>query len=221
MAHLSEKDIKKFKDIFEKESGKEMTYEEASGGANNLVGLMELLIKCDCEEQERKRRLVDFPKGFHLEGNRYSCFICGDSISNEETWYDEYGTKCLICQKAIDNEIIPGPIARDKDSWYSKYELENRLNINRQALKDLIKKNVLIPRNIPGNSGRTHLQIFLIEDNKDTLPPKELTNTQFIKEEKDGKTWIRPEPWYKFTDPYKHLKNYNIVNYIKFITTNN
>jgi len=217
---LSEKSIKGFQEIFEKESGKKISYEAAAEGADNLVGLVEILIKCEQEEQERKRQLIDFPNGFHLEGE-YSCPICGDSIANEKTWYDQYGIKCLICQKAIDDGVIPGSIAQDRDIWYSKYELEDRFNINRQTLREFVKKGVLIPRNIIGNSGRTHLQIFLIEDNKETLPPKKLTESRLVKEDKDGKTWIRLEPWYKFVDPYKHLENYKIVNYIKFITINN
>jgi hypothetical protein len=213
---LSRESIQKFKDIFEKESGKEMTWEDASESAHNLISLFEVLIKYDLKEQERKKKLEDHPKGFHIENGIYNCFICGDQISNEQTWYDEYGIKCLICQSAIDKKAIPGSVARDKDSWYSKYDLKDRFNINRQALKEFVKQGVLKPRNISETSGRTHLQVFIIEDNKDILPPKELTKTHLIKEEKEGKVWFRSEPWYRFIDPYKHLKDYKIINYLEF-----
>jgi DNA-directed RNA polymerase subunit RPC12/RpoP len=214
---LSRESIQKFKDVFEKESGKEMTWEDASESAHNLIGLFEVLIKCNQREQERKKKLEDYPKGFYIEDGVYNCLICGDQISNGQTWHDKYGIKCLTCQSAIDKKIIPGSVARDKDSWYSKYELEDRFNINRQSLKEFIKQGILKPRNIPEASGRTHLQVFIIEDNRDTLPPKKLTKIQLIKEEKDGKTWFRSEPWYRFVDPYKHLKDYKIINYLEFI----
>jgi hypothetical protein len=60
----------------------------------------------------------------------------------------------------------------------------------------------------------------LIKDNKDTLPPKKLTESQMVKEVKEGgKEWFRLEPWYRFVDPLEHLKGYKIMDYLKF--TNN
>ena len=62
--------------------------------------------------------MKDNPRGFHLEGIGYTCFICRNSISNEETWYDKWGIKCSTCQKAIDKKIIPASVAKNENSWY-------------------------------------------------------------------------------------------------------
>jgi hypothetical protein len=65
-------------------------------------------------------------------------------------------------------------------------------------------------------SGKPHVSIFLIKDNKDTLPPKKLTESQMVKETKDGKDWFHSEPWYRFVDPVKHLEGYRIMEYLVF-----
>ncbi len=212
---LSNERIQEFKDILEKETGKEVSWEEASDEAYNLAHLAEVMFDCYREDKRRKRKLEANPKGFHLEGNGYTCFICGGSVSNEETWYDKYGIKCLICQKAIDKKIIPASAAKNKDSWYSKYDLESRFNIDRHALNRFVKRGILKPRIVPNENGRPHVQIFMIKDNKDTLPPKKLTESQTVKETKEGKDWLRIEPWYKFVDPYEQLKGYKIMDHLK------
>lgn len=218
---LSKERIQEFKDILEKEKGEEVSWEEASEGAYNLARFAELIYDLEIKERRRKKKLEEFPKGFHLEGIGYSCSICGDSISNEETWYDKWGIKCLVCQKAIDKKIIPGSAAKNKESWYSKYDLESCFNINRHALNRFIKQGILKPRVVSDLSSRPHTYLFLIKDNKDILPPKKLVKSEFVKEIIDGKEWFHSEPWYKFVDPYKHLEDYKIMDYLNVITENN
>lgn len=217
MTSLSHEQIQEFKDILEKKKGQEVSWEEASEGAYNLSNLVKVLYDQAVIEHKRKLKLKDNPKGFHIEGIGYTCRICRDSISNEETWYDKYGIKCLLCQKAIDKKIIPASVAKNEDSWYSKYDLEHCFNIDRYALNRFIKQGILKPRIVPDEAGRPHTSLFLIEDNKDTLPPKKLTKSQLVKEEKDGKTWYHSEPWYKFVDPHEALKGYKIMDYLQVI----
>lgn len=212
---LSKETIQELKDILEKKSGKKISWEEASEGAHNLARFADIMFDFYQEDQRKKKKLEENPKGSHLEGGGYSCSICGGSISNEETWYDKYGIKCLICQKAIDKKIIPASAAKNKDSWYSKYDLESRFNINRHALTKFVKQGILKPRIVPNESGRPHVQIFLIKDNKDTLPPKNLTESQLVKETKEGKDWFHSEPWHRFVDPYEHLKGYKIMDHLR------
>lgn len=214
---LEDKTIQEFKDILEKKEGKEVSWAEASEGARNLTQFVKLMYDCWVEDKKRKKKLEQSPNGFHLEGEGYGCFICSRSISKEETWYDKYGIKCLVCQKAIDKKIIPASAAKNKESWYSAYDLESRFNIDRHALKRFIKEGVLKPRIVPNQSGRAHVQIFLIKDNKDTLPPKKLTESQMVKETKEGKDWFHSEPWYRFADPAEVLKGYKIMDYLRTI----
>ena len=216
MTNLSKESIQEFKDIFEKETGKEISWEEATESAHNLLGLAEILYKQSIKEMEREEKLKKSPKGFHLEGEGYTCFICRDSISNEETWYDKYGIKCLTCQKAIDKKIIPATTAKNEDSWYSKYDLESCFNINRHAMNKFIKQGILKPRIVPNENGSPHVHIFMIKDNKEILPPKKLVESKTVKETKDGKDWYHSEPWYRFGDPQELLKGYKILDYLKF-----
>jgi hypothetical protein len=214
---LSEERIKEFQEIYKKEFGKEISYEEAADSARRLMNLVELMYKIEFKDRERKEKLKDYPKGFYIEGEGYSCAICGQRISNEETWYDKWGIKCLICQKAIDKKIVPGSIIRNKESWYSEFDLEYYFNMNHHVRKRYVKEGILKARTIKNNGG-VHAHVFLIKDNKDTLPPKKMVESKLVKEERDGKTYYRSEEWYKFVkDPIKALGGYKIANYLKFM----
>lgn len=214
---LTDKHISEFKELFKKEYGKELTDQEAFESLHNLMGLMEVLMDGFTEDQKRKKRLETSPKGFHLEGNGYTCFICGSSISNEETWYDKHGIKCLTCQKAINKKEIPASAASNKDSWYSKHDLEYYFCLKGPTLTSWIKSGLLKSRTVSNDGGSIHAKLFLIKDNKGFLPPKKLVESHQVKEVRDGQDWYHSEPWYKFGDPYKHLKGYKIMNYLRLI----
>lgn len=213
---LTEKHLSDYKELFKKEYGKELTDQEVFEGAHNLLGLVEILYDGHLKELSRKKKLESFPKGFHLEGS-YSCHICGNSMTNEQTWYDKNGMECMTCQKGINRKEIPTSVARDSDSWYSKYDLERDFCLKGAVLKSWIKSGILKVRTITNDSGRVHIQLFLIKDNKGFLPPKKLVESRLVKEVRDGQDWYHSEPWYKFGDPYKHLKGYKIMDYLRLI----
>lgn len=71
--------------------------------------------------------LQESPSGFHID-RAGTCLISGESTSNETSWYDNYGLKCMTCQKAIDVKIIPSAIAKSKENRYSKCDLESYFN---------------------------------------------------------------------------------------------
>ncbi len=57
---------------------------------------------------------------------------------------------------------------------------------------------------------------FLVKDNKETLPPKELVESQLIQEkEEDEKIWSRSVEWYKFKGAIDKVKN-KIMDYLEF-----
>ncbi|MFA6528363.1 MAG: hypothetical protein WCT46_02375 [Candidatus Gracilibacteria bacterium] len=195
------------------EEGKE--YEEAKWTVDQMAKLSDDWKK---EEESRIEKLKQNPKGFHLEGTGYTCFICRQSTLKDDNWYDEWGIKCLVCQKAIDSGEIPARIAKDKDSWYSKYDLEHDFCFKPNTIRKLVKDGVLKERVVSYYGKGIHCQVFLIDENKDFLPPKQMVKYVWIDEKKDGKTYSHSEPWYKFIDPYEHLKEYKIVNYLKIPT---
>jgi len=168
-------------------------------------------------EKAREEKLKQNPKGFHLEGVGYTCFICGDSTSEGDNWYDQYGIKCLVCQKAIDEGEIPATLASDKESWYSKFELDYYFNVNHHTLRKWKKEGIIKARTVSYYGDGVHTELFLLEDNKDFLPPKKLVESQSVSEIRDGKTWHSTEKWYRFVDPFKHLKRYKIMKYMRVV----
>ncbi len=202
------------KELLEKEQGKEITDQELFEAEHWLEGYAKLMLDLAIKEGQRQKKLEQNPKGFHLEGEGYSCFICGGSASKEQTWYDKHGIKCITCQSAIDKNIIPASLASDKDNWYSSNDLEHSFFITRYGVKKLVKDGLLKPRIIPGPNGGTHYQLFLIKDHEDILPPKELTKWPMVKFQKDGEDWYHSEPWLMHADPSEVLKDYKILEYL-------
>ena len=211
---LSDGTIKEFQGHFKKKYGQELSRGEAEESARNLVGLVEILWELYLKDKERQKKLEQFPKGFHLDADGHSCSICSNSMPKEQSWYDKWGMKCLTCQKAIDRKIIPGSAAKDKDSWYSVYDLESSFKLKSTTITKFIRQGILKARIIPGPSGRPHAKIFLIKDNKDTLPPKKLVEWQSVKSETDPRSFT-VYPWYKFVDPHVHLKDYKIMEHLE------
>lgn len=139
--------------LLEEKEGREVTDQELFEAEHWLRGYAELILDIYLKDEDRKKKLDENPKGFHLEGEGYSCAICSGTVSNEETWYDKYGIKCLTCQSAIDKKIIPATAANNKDSWYSFHDLEHHFFINRFGIRKLIKEGLLKPRVVPGTAG--------------------------------------------------------------------
>lgn len=183
----------------------------------NLEGMSKLMKEWKEEEKAREEKLAQNPKGFHLEGRGYTCAICGTGTPEGDNWYDQWGIKCLICQKAIDSKEIPPSLAKDKDSWYSKWEIESRFNVKSPTLRKWVKDGIIKARTVSLYGKGVHMEMYLIKDNKEFLPPKKLVESRSVTEKKDGKDWYTSQPWYKFVDPHKHLKGYKIMDYLKVI----
>ncbi len=189
-------------------------YRQEKFSLEQLGKLMEEFKETD---NKRAEKLKENPKGFHLDGAGYTCFICGNSTPEGDNWYNEYGIKCLVCQKAIDGGEIPASLAKDKDSWYSKWELGDRFNLESPTLRKWIKEGIIKARTVSNFGKGVHVELFLLEDNKKFLPPKKLVESQTVAEKKDGKTWHRMEPWYRFVDPFKYLKGYGIMKHMRVV----
>ena len=217
MVQLSTERIQEMKDLLEKKEGREFTWAEASEAAHNLAGFAQLLWELHIKEKQREKKLEEFPKGFQLEGG-YSCSICGNGGTlSGGIWYDKWGMKCMTCQVAVNRKEIPASVAKNKESWYSKYDIESRFNVKGPALRSWVKQGILKSRTITRDGKGSYLEIFLIKDNKDTLPPKKLVESQLVKTEKDGKIWHHSEPWYRFVNPHEHLKDYKIMEYLRVV----
>lgn len=216
---LSNERIQEIKDLLEKEHGREFTWEEASDAAYRLAGLAELCYEHWKEDCRRKQKLQENPKGFKLDGVEYTCAICGNGTHEGENWFDKWGIKCSICQEAINKKEIPASLAKNKDNWYTKYDLQSSFNLKGPILRSWIKKGIIKSRIITCFGKGVHAEIFLIKDNDGFLPPKKMVDSKFVSEKhEDGSVWHRSEPWYRFVDPYEHLKGYKIMDHLRVLS---
>lgn len=192
---------------------------EYGQGKRNLEEIGKICEEHKKEEQERKERLKEHPEGFAIKRNCGSCPLCGqyDYGQDIEYWYDKWGSKCLVCQKAIDRKEIPGSLLKFKDSWYSEWEIKDRFNLKTPTLRKWTKEGILKARTISRYGKGVQAYVYLIKDNKDFLPPKKFTKSRSNSYEKDGKTWHRSYEWYCYADLRKKVERYKIMNYLKFI----
>lgn len=195
---------------------KEFDWEKAYKCVDGLLDLSEMCLDQWKEEKRLERKLKETPKGFRMEG-AYHCAICGHHDFKEEHWYDQHGTKCLICQGVIDRGEIPPTVASDRDSWYSTSDIEHCFAVKAKVIRRWVKAGILKAHTIARNDGeRFPFQLFLIEENKDTLPPKMLVKDKHVKERnKEGRFAFHHDPWFCFVDPAERLKGYKILELLR------
>jgi hypothetical protein len=206
--------------LLEKERGHEITDHELFEADLWLTNYAKIIYDCAQTDFQRKKKLEENPKGFHIEGKGYTCCVCHNSVSDEQTWYDENGIKCLICQDALDKKVIPSSVASDQESWYSVHDFESSFFMKPNAVRRFVKEGLLKPRIIKNSSDRTHFQLFLIEDHEGILPPKEITKWPLVKFQKDNKDWYHLEPWFAHKNPKEVLGEYKILEYMSTLKEN-
>jgi hypothetical protein len=215
---ISNEHIQELKEAMEKD-GKEVSWEEASKAVELMEMLANIAFDNWLETRHREKKLKEFPKGYTLdEDKRHVCAVCRNATPKGENWYDKYGIKCLLCQRAIDTGVIPAFVAKFEDSWYTSYDLERSFKLKSPILKRWIKEGIIKNRVILNGEGKTHLQLFLLKANKDFLPRKKMVESRMVREEKDGQTWHLSYPWYRFVDPFEHLREYRIMDYMRATT---
>ena len=157
--------IEEFKEIYKKEYGKELSDAEASESANNLVGFFKLIWDCSIRDAKRKRQLKKEPEGFHIIDGTYNCLVCGCSVTGDQSWYDQWGVKCLLCQKALKESVIPGFACKDHNSYYKMWELKDKFKIHPQTARKLVRQGELKARIVTTADGKPHEYIFLKKEN--------------------------------------------------------
>lgn len=184
----------------------------------SLEGLTKITKEFQEEEKKKQERLKEEPNGFAVEGyGGSSCSLCGQYNQDGDFWYDKWGVKCLVCQRAIDKKEIPGSLMKFRDSWYSNFDIQNRFNLKSPTIQKWIRQGILKARTISHYGKGTWSQVFLIKDNEDFLPPKKFTDSRGYSFVKDGKTWHTSAEWYKYADLRKKVEKYKIMNYIKVV----
>ena len=113
---------------------------------------------------EIERKLVGNKQGFQLE-DQYSCMVCAKIIEGKQGWYDKYGPKCLLCQKAFQNDVIPKEVLLKRDSWLAMWEV-SQLGYHPRVIRMMMRKKQLKPRIIKDNVDRAYYYVFMIKENE-------------------------------------------------------
>ncbi|MFA5714563.1 MAG: hypothetical protein WC998_02335 [Candidatus Paceibacterota bacterium] len=197
--------IEKFKRIFKDTYDKELNDQEATDSARNLLGFFETLMKISEQQAKMERKVKKEPKGFHIINDVYNCSICGRSITGDESWYDRWGAKCLLCQKAVDDGSVPGFICKEKDGWYSMWSLKSKFGIKYQTVGKLVRQGNLKARIVLAHNSAPYEYVFLKKENPHLIDPdrKSPGRKSYDKHrEKLNKIYIKE----KMTDLKKELK---------------
>jgi hypothetical protein len=161
---ISDDKVQEFKEIFKKEHGKDMTDEEAREAGNNLVGLFEILWEMSQKDAARKRRLKKEPKGFPVE-SQHTCIVCYRMIDPTTGWYDHNNQKCLSCQKAIDEGLLPSFVCHHRSSFFLTWELTSKFNIKAPTVRKLVRQGKLVARVIQNDQYGVQEYVFLKKEN--------------------------------------------------------
>jgi len=162
---LSDEQVQEFKKIFKEQYGKEIDDKEAWEAAHNLMGFVELSYEVWRKEEQRKLRLKESPNGFAVPNDvGYSCRLCGITNLEQEYWYDENTLKCPICQKALDEGVVPPSVMHDKKSWISMYDVQKKLDLHNATVRKMIRTGDLKARIIKDGE-HDHFYVFLKEEN--------------------------------------------------------
>ena len=167
---LSDEAVQEFKDIYKKEYGSEISDTEARAAGENLIGLMELLIKQSEVEERRKTRLTEEPEGFHLPtGEYYNCIVCHRDIEGKTSWWDIYGPKCLDCQKNLKAKVLPPEYCNNHKLWLAMWQLKSYFDLHSSTVRKMQREGELVGIDLKTESGVTYFTIFPVEANRKSL----------------------------------------------------
>jgi hypothetical protein len=168
----SEKLIRDCQEYAKEKLNQIISEETAEQYLDSYARLYEWFADAARQQQEWQRQLKKNPRGFHLSGDTYNCFICGDSISGDTSWHDKCGHSCIPCRNARRKGIIPAIAYKNRESWYTMSEFETNWGVKNPTIRQFIKDGKLKTRVVRSLKGRPHFYLFMIRDNKDFLPSK-------------------------------------------------
>lgn len=159
--------IESFKELWKKEYDQDLTDDQALEYSENLLGLYRTLLDVHVRMEQWKERLLKEPDGFAVTGQgTYSCAVCSQHMFNDEGWYDQFGIKCPVCQKAVKEGVIPGEVACKSDIWLSSDDLKKKFGWHHTTVAKKVRNGELKARQI--KNGEHHwFFVFLKNENPD------------------------------------------------------
>lgn len=163
--------------------------------SNNLVQLARLFGEHDGIEAMRKRRLEKEPDGFLLNDGKvgYTCGVCYESISGDNTWWDLKGIRCLDCQRNLKEGAVPLEIFEDDygyDVVVKGWQLKSNYGIHPATVRKLHRDGTLKGRDLKRKDGTVYETLYIISENKDFFDkhPKLDSKIKMTISSKDGKS---------------------------------
>jgi hypothetical protein len=156
--------IKRAKEVFKDEHGVEMSDTDAQESLNNLAGLYEIFMKIANRQIQLKKRLKKEPKGFPVDA-QHTCVVCYRMIDSATGWYDHNKQKCLSCQKAVDDGILPAFVCHYRDSFFLCWQLKDKFNIHSATARKLVREGKLVARIVRNEEYKHNEYIFLKKEN--------------------------------------------------------
>jgi hypothetical protein len=86
-------------------------------------------------------------------------------MNESNGWYDKYGMKCLLCQKALDAATIPSFVFLNDDSYFKMWQMNSYFELKYQTVKKMIREGKLVAREIMNNEDKVHEYVFLKKEN--------------------------------------------------------
>lgn len=161
--------------------------------SNNLVQLARLFGEHAGIEAMRKRRLEKEPDGFLLYDGKvgYTCGICGDSISGDNTWWDLKGIRCVDCQRNLKEGIVPLEIFEDDygyDVVIKSWNFKDNYGVHPASIKKLRREGLLHGRDLKRTDGTVYYTIYLVSENQEFLKkyPKKDSKIKITFRDKNG-----------------------------------
>lgn len=162
---LKPKHVEEFKRIWKEAYKQDLDDSTAQKYAQEILNYVELVMPIAQRMYRWDQKLKDCPQGYSLpDDGVYSCVICYNSVSGQTGWYDQYGIKCMPCQKAVEENIVPGGICKEHDSWHSMSGLKSEFKLHPATVKKMIRGGKLKARVIKAD-GRDHYYVFLKSEN--------------------------------------------------------
>ena len=160
--------IAETKKEFKDEYNTEMSDSEVNEALNSLANLFGAFAEMEVENIRKQNRLKKEPKGFPIE-TQHNCIVCHRMIDPETGWYDHNKQKCLSCQKAVDEGVLPSFICHHKESFFLTWELKEYFKIHSATARKLVREEKLIARVTRDDQNKVQEYIFLKKENPDLI----------------------------------------------------
>lgn len=161
----SDKEFQWFMKEAKKDGIKLDTEEEYRQMQRDLYALANLTYDMYQVHKQFEARLECEPGGFQFPAEGRTCTLCMGGGAGD-FWYDKMGMRCMDCQTAYLNKVVPGYVFTDKDNkrHITETRLIVRFNAERKDIRRYIKEGVLKARRIEHDKSSPTL-IFLKREN--------------------------------------------------------